>query len=132
MGRRACSVNRSEALDAGGALFYGARIMAEQVRASHILLMYAGSSRSTATRTQAEAQAQIQGLKTQLDGGADFAELARAHSDCPSGKSGGDLGSFGRGQMVGAFEDTAFGMPVGATSGVVETPFGYHVIRRTA
>ena len=57
---------------------------------------------------------------------------ARAHSDCPSGKSGGDLGSFGRGQMVGAFEDTAFGMPVGATSGVVETQFGYHVIRRTA
>ncbi len=105
--------------------------MAEQVRASHILLMYAGSARSTATRTQAQAQAEIQAIKTQLDGGADFADLARAHSDCPSGKSGGDLGSFGRGQMVGPFEQTAFGLPVGGTSGVVETQFGYHVIRRT-
>ncbi|MBK9002098.1 MAG: peptidyl-prolyl cis-trans isomerase [Myxococcales bacterium] len=105
--------------------------MAEQVRASHILLMYAGSARSTATRTQDEAQTQIQAIKTQLDGGADFAELARQHSDCPSGKSGGDLGSFGRGQMVGPFEQAAFGLSVGGTSGVVETQFGYHVIRRT-
>lgn len=105
--------------------------MAEQVRASHILLMYAGSSRSTATRTQAEAQSQIQALKTQIDGGADFADLARQHSDCPSGKSGGDLGSFGRGQMVGPFEQAAFGLPVGGISGVIETQFGYHIIRRT-
>jgi peptidyl-prolyl cis-trans isomerase C len=105
--------------------------MAEQVRASHILLMYAGSSRSTATRTQAEAQSQIQTLKTQIDGGGDFADLARQHSDCPSGKSGGDLGSFGRGQMVGPFEQAAFGLPVGGISGVIETQFGYHIIRRT-
>lgn len=93
--------------------------------------MYAGSARSTATRTQTEAQAQIQAIKAQIDGGADFAELARKHSDCPSGKSGGDLGSFGRGQMVGPFEQAAFGLPVGGTSGIVETQFGYHVIRRT-
>lgn len=93
--------------------------------------MYAGSARSTATRTQAEAQSQIQAIKAQIDGGADFAELARKHSDCPSGKSGGDLGSFGRGQMVGPFEQAAFGLPVGGTSGIVETQFGYHVIRRT-
>ncbi|MBK7584035.1 MAG: peptidylprolyl isomerase [Myxococcales bacterium] len=105
--------------------------MAEQVRASHILLMYAGSSRSTATRTQAQAQTEIQALKTQIDGGGDFAKLASEHSDCPSGKSGGDLGSFGRGQMVGPFEQTAFALPVGGTSGVVETDFGYHIIRRT-
>ncbi len=105
--------------------------MAEQVRASHILLMYSGSARSTATRTQADAKSQIETLKTQIDGGADFADLARQHSDCPSGKSGGDLGSFGRGQMVGPFEETAFGLPVGGTSGVVETQFGYHIIRRT-
>jgi parvulin-like peptidyl-prolyl isomerase len=93
--------------------------------------MYAGSSRSTATRTQAEAQSQIQTLKTQIDGGGDFADLARQHSDCPSGKSGGDLGSFGRGQMVGPFEQAAFGLPVGGISGVIETQFGYHIIRRT-
>ena len=67
----------------------------------------------------------------QLQGGADFGELARAHSDCPSKARGGDLGSFGRGQMVGEFETAAFGLPVGGTSGVVETPFGYHLITRT-
>ena len=106
--------------------------MADQVKASHILLMYAGSSRSSATRTKDEAQQKIESLKSDLDGGADFAELAKSHSDCPSGASGGDLGNFGRGQMAGAFEDSAFGLEVGVTSGVVETPFGYHLIRRTA
>ncbi len=105
--------------------------MADQVRASHILLMYKGSSRSTATRSKEEAQKQIADLKSQIDGGADFAELAGQHSDCPSGKSGGDLGPFGKGQMVGPFEDATYGMNVGDTSGVVETDFGYHIIRRT-
>ena len=93
--------------------------------------MYAGSSRSSATRSKEEAQTQIAELKSKVDAGDDFAELAKAHSDCPSGKSGGDLGTFGRGQMVKAFEETAFGLEVGATSGVVETDFGYHLIRRT-
>jgi parvulin-like peptidyl-prolyl isomerase len=106
--------------------------MADQVRASHILLMYAGSMRSRATRSQADAQREITALEAQLQGGADFAELARAHSDCPSSAKGGDLGTFGRGQMVGPFEDAAFGLEVGHTSGVVETPFGYHVIKRTS
>ena len=105
--------------------------MADSIRASHILLMYAGSERSTATRTQAEAAAQVQQLYQQLEGGADFAELATQHSDCPSRARGGDLGSFGRGMMVAAFEQAAFGLPVGGCSGVVETPFGYHLILRT-
>lgn len=105
--------------------------MAEQVRASHILLMYQGSERSSASRSKADAQQQIQQLLAQVQGGADFGDLARQHSDCPSGKRGGDLGAFGRGQMVAAFETTAFGLPVGGTSGVVETPFGYHIIQRT-
>jgi parvulin-like peptidyl-prolyl isomerase len=105
--------------------------MSQNVQASHILLMYAGSQRSTATRTKEQAQQQIQQIKSQIDGGADFAELARAHSDCPSKSRGGDLGSFGRGQMVKAFEEAAFSMPVGAVSGIIETPFGYHVIKRT-
>jgi parvulin-like peptidyl-prolyl isomerase len=105
--------------------------MSQQVRASHILLMYAGSERSTASRSKDDAMQQINDLKTQIDGGADFGQLAKQHSDCPSGKRGGDLGSFGRGQMVKAFDESAFGMTVGQTSGVVETPFGYHIIRRT-
>jgi peptidyl-prolyl cis-trans isomerase C len=105
--------------------------MSDQVQASHILLMYKGSARSTATRSKEEALSQIQGIKKELDGGADFAALARKHSDCPSGQNGGDLGMFGRGQMVGPFETAAFGMAVGDTSDVVETDFGYHIIKRT-
>ncbi len=106
--------------------------MSDTVKASHILLMYKGSSRSTATRSKEEAGEQIGQIKTQLDGGSDFGDLAKQHSDCPSGAKGGDLGQFGRGQMVGAFEDTAFGMGVGETSNVIETDFGYHIIQRTA
>ena len=107
------------------------RGMTSTVRTSHILLMYAGSSRSTNQRSKEEAKTQAGTLKAQIDQGADFAGLAKQHSDCPSAAKGGDLGSFGRGQMVGAFETSAFGLPVGGTSGVIETDFGYHVIRRT-
>jgi parvulin-like peptidyl-prolyl isomerase len=105
--------------------------MPDRIKASHILLMYAGSARSSAKRSKQQAQTEIAALKTRLDGGEEFAALARAHSDCPSGKSGGDLGTFGRGQMVAAFEQTAFALPIGEVSGVVETDFGYHIIQRT-
>ncbi len=106
--------------------------MSDQVTASHILLMYEGSQRSSATRSKDEALSLIQDLKTRLEEGADFGELARTHSDCPSGQNGGDLGPFGRGMMVPAFESAAFSMDIGGTSDVVETPFGYHLIQRTA
>jgi peptidyl-prolyl cis-trans isomerase C len=105
--------------------------MADQARASHILLMYAGSSRSTATRTKDEAQEQIKTLKTEIEGGADFAELAKDNSDCPSGQEGGDLGWFSPGMMVPEFDDAVFNMGVGDSSDVVETSFGYHLIQRT-
>lgn len=93
--------------------------------------MYAGSERSSATRSKAEAETQIAEIEKQLNDGADFAALAKEHSDCGSAAAGGDLGGFGRGQMVKPFEDVAFGLDVGGTSGVVETVFGYHLIRRT-
>lgn len=105
--------------------------MADQISASHILLMYAGSERSRATRSKEEAQAQIADIAQQLESGGDFAAMAREHSDCGSAQAGGDLGAFGRGQMVKGFEDAAFALSVGDTSGVVETPFGFHIIRRT-
>ena len=105
--------------------------MPDQVRVSHILLMYMGSMRSTATRSKDEALRLITELKAEVGAGGDFAALARRHSDCPSGRRGGDLGPFGRGAMVEAFEQAAFGLAVAATSDVVETPFGYHLIRRT-
>ena len=106
--------------------------MSDQIAVSHILLMYDGSLRSTATRSQEEAQQKIVDLKADIDAGSDFAELARQNSDCPSSAQGGDLGSFGRGMMVPEFEESAFGLEVGATSDIVTTDFGYHLIKRTS
>lgn len=106
--------------------------MADQVRASHILLMYSGSASSSATRSKEEAATQIGELRAQIEGGASFADIARDNSDCPSGAQGGDLGMFGRGQMVPEFETATFAMDVGDLSDVVETDFGYHLIQRTA
>ena len=103
----------------------------DTVRASHILLMYAGSARSNASRSKEEAFKEIQQIKARIDAGADFAQEAKQHSDCPSSRQGGDLGRFGRGQMVPEFEQAAFALPVGGISDVVETAFGYHIIQRT-
>ncbi len=82
--------------------------------------------------TNAVKKAKIEGLKKQLAAGGDFAELAKANSDCPSSQKGGDLGEFTRGQMVKAFEDAAFSQEVGKVGDIVETPFGYHLIKVTA
>ena len=87
-----------------------------QVRASHILVP-----------TLTEAQA----LHNKVSAGESFAELAKGHSTCPSGRNGGDLGIFGKGQMVKPFEDATFALEVGALSAPVQTQFGYHLIQRT-
>jgi len=77
-------------------------------------------------------KAKIESIKKQLEGGADFAELAKANSDCPSGQKGGDLGEFTRGRMVKSFEDAAFAQEVGKVGDIVESQFGYHLIKVTA
>jgi len=105
--------------------------MPSQVAASHILLMYAGSAQSTASRSKVEAKAEIDDLASKIAKGGDFAELARAHSDCPSGSDGGDLGAFGPGMMVREFEQATFALEIGDVSNVVETDFGFHLIKRT-
>lgn len=103
----------------------------QQVDATHILVAWQGVDRSSATRTQQEARQLIDELHEKIQKGADIGELAKEHSDCPSGKSqNGSLGSFGRGAMAKPFEDTAFALKVGEVSAVVETGFGYHIIRR--
>ena len=71
-------------------------------------------------------------LKTEIEGGADFAELARQHSKCPSGLKGGDLGEFGPGQMVPEFDTVVFSANVGTTQGPVQTEFGFHLIEVTS
>ena len=106
--------------------------MPDSIGCSHILLMYEGSMRSSSDRSKDDAKTLIDDLKSQLDDGADFAELAKKHSDCPSGEKGGDLGTFGRNQMVKKFEDAAFALDIDETTDVVETAFGYHIIHRTA
>jgi peptidyl-prolyl cis-trans isomerase C len=101
------------------------------VRASHILISYAGTSVETATRTKEEAHKLAEDLLARLNKGESFEELAATYSDCPSAEAGGDLGFFGKGRMVKPFEDAAFGLKPGQVSGIVETQFGYHIIKRT-
>ncbi|MEM9082282.1 MAG: peptidylprolyl isomerase [Planctomycetota bacterium] len=68
-------------------------------------------------------------LKQEIADGADFAELAKQHSSCPSGKGGGDLGNFSQGQMVPEFDAVVFSdLPVGQVSDPVKTQFGYHLL----
>ena len=71
-------------------------------------------------------------LKTQIEGGADFADVARQHSSCPSGKSGGSLGEFGPGQMVPEFDKVVFSAPINAVQGPVKTQFGFHLLEVTS
>ena len=71
-------------------------------------------------------------LKQQIEGGADFADIAKAHSKCPSGRNGGDLGSFGPGQMVKEFDEVVFSADVGSLQGPVKTQFGYHLLEVTS
>jgi peptidyl-prolyl cis-trans isomerase C len=77
-------------------------------------------------------EAECQSLKQKIEGGADFASLAKLHSKCPSGKEGGALGEFGPGQMVQEFDTVVFSAPVGKVQGPVKTQFGYHLIEVTA
>ena len=72
-----------------------------------------------------------QSLKEKIEGGADFAELAKEYSQCPSSRRGGDLGSFGPGQMVPEFDRVCFNEAVGVVHGPVKTQFGYHLVEVT-
>ena len=100
----------------------------ESVAASHILIKVDPADDDAA---KAAKRARLEDLRKQILEGADFAELAQANSDCPSASSGGDLGSFGRGQMVPEFEDAAFTQPVGSVGEIVETQFGFHLAKVT-
>ncbi|MBT6275883.1 MAG: peptidylprolyl isomerase [Chromatiales bacterium] len=86
---------------------------------------------ATARHILVDTQETCESLKTQIEGGADFAALAREHSSCPSGRSGGDLGSFGPGQMVPEFDKVVFSADVGTVQGPVQTQFGFHLLEVT-
>ena len=89
--------------------------MPNEVHCAHILM-----------KTEKEAQAVME----RLGRGEKFANIAREVSLCPSGKRGGDLGTFGRGKMVKEFEEAAFALQKGQISPIVKTKFGYHIVRR--
>jgi len=98
-----------------------------EIRASHILI----STAKLDAKGKAKAKEKIDSLLKQIRAGVSFEELAKAHSDCPSRINGGDLGYFDRGKMVKEFEDVAFALKIGEVSDVVETPYGYHIIKLT-
>lgn len=100
----------------------------ETVKASHILI---GTDSSASADDKKKAREKAEKLRKELSGGADFAVLAKENSTCPSSQQGGDLGFFGKGQMVPSFEKTAFSLRPGEISDVVETQFGYHIIKLT-
>lgn len=91
--------------------------MAKSAQARHVLVA---------------SEAVCQDLKTQIEAGADFAAIARKHSTCPSGKSGGNLGTFGPGQMVPEFDRVVFSADVGTVQGPLKTQFGWHLVEVTS
>ena len=79
-----------------------------------------------------KSQEECENIKKEIEGGADFADMAKKHSECPSGQKGGELGEFSPGQMVKEFNDVVFNDEVGKVHGPVQTQFGYHLIEITS
>jgi peptidyl-prolyl cis-trans isomerase C len=98
----------------------------EQVKASHILIKVPADAPED---QKTEARKKIEAVQQKVRKGEDFATLAKTYSEGPSGPKGGDLGYFRRGQMVKPFEEAAFSLKPNETSEIVETRFGYHLIR---
>ncbi|PCH63111.1 MAG: peptidylprolyl isomerase [SAR86 cluster bacterium] len=89
-------------------------------------------ARATARHILVETEAQCQDLKQKINDGADFADIAREHSSCPSKAQGGDLGQFGPGMMVKEFDAVVFTADLNAVQGPVKTQFGYHLLEVTS
>ena len=104
----------------------------EEIMARHILIMYEGSAAVTEeiVRSKEDAKAYAYDVLALVNEGQDFSELAKQHSDGPTKVRGGLLNPFGRGKMSKPFEDAAFSLKVGEVSDVVETEFGFHIIKR--
>ena len=89
-------------------------------------------AKATARHILVETQEKCEDIKSQIEAGTDFAEIAKEHSQCPSGQQGGDLGEFSPGQMVKEFDDVAFSGDLEKIRGPVQTQFGYHLIEITS
>ena len=88
-------------------------------------------ARASARHILVATEAECNTLKGEIEGGKDFAEIAKKHSKCPSGKQGGALGEFGPGQMVPEFDTVVFNKEVGKVHGPIKTQFGYHLVEIT-
>ncbi|HCS13734.1 MAG: peptidylprolyl isomerase [Zetaproteobacteria bacterium CG06_land_8_20_14_3_00_59_53] len=89
-------------------------------------------AKATARHILVSSEAKCIELKTQIEQGADFAEVAKKNSSCPSSRQGGDLGEFGPGMMVPEFDKVVFSADVGSVQGPVQTQFGYHLLEVTS
>ncbi len=89
-------------------------------------------TKATARHILVETEDECLKLKQEIEGGADFADLAAQHSKCPSGQQGGDLGEFAPGAMVPEFDKVVFSADIGTVQGPVETQFGYHLLEVTS
>jgi len=89
-------------------------------------------AKATARHILVGTQEECEDLKKQIAEGADFADLAKTHSQCPSGQQGGDLGEFSPGQMVQEFDQVVFSGELGQVHGPVQTQFGFHLIEITS
>jgi peptidyl-prolyl cis-trans isomerase C len=104
----------------------------QQARASHILINFESDDPNADPNTaKQQAKEKAEQILERVRNGEDFATLAKEYSTCPSAKDGGDLQFFRKGQMVPAFEQAAFALEIGQVSDIVETQFGFHIIKLT-
>lgn len=89
-------------------------------------------TQASARHILVDDEAKCEELKKEIEGGRDFAEVAKEHSSCPSGRQGGELGTFGPGQMVPEFDKVVFTGEVNKVHGPVKTQFGYHLLEITS
>ncbi|MDO9599154.1 MAG: peptidylprolyl isomerase [Azoarcus sp.] len=89
-------------------------------------------AKATARHILVDTEARCNELKAQIEAGADFAQVAKDNSTCPSGREGGNLGSFGPGQMVKEFDTVVFSAPINVVQGPVKTQFGFHLLEVTS
>jgi len=89
-------------------------------------------AKASARHILVQTEDQCESLKKEIEAGADFADVAKAHSDCPSGERGGELGEFSPGQMVKEFDEVVFSGELNKVLGPVKTQFGYHLLEVTS
>jgi peptidyl-prolyl cis-trans isomerase C len=89
-------------------------------------------AQASARHILVSTEEQCNELKAAIESGADFAQVAKEHSSCPSSRDGGNLGTFGPGQMVREFDEVVFSAPVNVVQGPVKTQFGYHLVEVTS